>query len=121
MVHLRTMDASHRWGVIHLQVATMALYDGLMVHRGALPAADHTSRQGWMLARGASLAAVLGAYVWLRHTLTGGQQLVKVFRKVGQLPRQGALPLHGHNLQSARFHQIVSVHWGDYHLLLYGF
>lgn len=106
MVHARTMDACQRWGLSHLQVATMALYDGLMVHRGALPAADHARRQRWLLARGASLAAVLGSYVWLRHTLTGGQQLVKVFRKVGRFPRQGALPLHGHNLQSARFYQL---------------
>lgn len=60
----------------------MALYDVLLVARPALPAAAHARRRLRLLLRAAGLAAVLGTYVWLRHALTGGQQLVKVFRKV---------------------------------------
>lgn len=63
----------------------MALYDVLLVARPALPAAAHARRRLRLLLRAAGLAAVLGTYVWLRHALTGGQQLVKVFRKVPPL------------------------------------
>ena len=79
------------------QVVGAALYDVLVVARPAVPAAAHAGRRLRLLLRAAGLAAVLGAYVWLRHALTEGQQLVKVFRKVSPslLPAPAAGSLQG--------------------------
>lgn len=61
----------------------MLLYDLLLSQVGHEARVQPCGRSSHLAWRAAALAAVAAAYVGIRQAVTGGHQLVSVFRKVG--------------------------------------
>lgn len=60
----------------------MLLFDLLLAPASSAASKQHVSRAQHMALRAAALAAVTAAYVGIRQAVSGGQQLLSVFRKV---------------------------------------
>ena len=96
------VDYSHKWPATVdcnwiVQVVPMALYDlttspaDMARTRGNVGVKNHQAM------RVAALVAVAAAYVGIRQTVTGGEQLVSIYRKVGLLE----YPTYLHKLMHA--------------------
>lgn len=82
-------ERTHR---MPLQVVPMLLYDLLLSPASTAATEQHGSRSQHQCLRAAALAAAAAAYVGIRQAVTGGQQLLTVFRKVSILCEFLAMP-----------------------------
>jgi hypothetical protein len=62
----------------------MLLHDAVLVPTG-ISTCGHMSRKRHMQLRAAALVAVAAAYVGIRQTVSAGEQLVAIYRKVGDV------------------------------------
>jgi hypothetical protein len=61
----------------------MALYDLMISSAGTAHSRGHGRVTTHLAVRVAALVTVAAAYVGIRQTVSGGEQLVSIFRKVG--------------------------------------
>lgn len=79
--HLASNSGS-QWIV---QVVPMALYDVMVSSAGTAHTRGYVRVSPQLAVRCAALVTVAAAYVGIRQTVTGGEQLVSIYRKVGFL------------------------------------